>query len=65
MTENGSTTISDTQPRKNMTTIGKVDTSDLMMIIRWIINISFQSPELEWASSTHATPYIDKSNRKN
>ena len=64
MTEYGSTTISDTQPRKNMTTMGKVDTSDLMMIIRWIINISFQSPKFEWASSTHATPYIAKRKSK-
>ena len=39
MTEYDSTTISDTQPRKNMTTMGKVDTSDLMMIIRWVMDI--------------------------
>ena len=52
------TNISDTRPRKNMITMGKVDTSDLMMIIKWAINISFQSPELKWVSWTHTTPYI-------
>ena len=44
--------------RKSMITMGKVDTSDLMMIITWAINISFQSPELKWVSWTHTTPYI-------
>ena len=34
------TAPSDTQQRKNMTTMGKVDTSDCMMAIRWIIDIS-------------------------
>ena len=65
MTEYDCTTISDTQPRKNMTTMGKVDTSDLMMIIRWVMNIFFQSPKLEWANSTHATLYMQIGNRKN
>ena len=65
MTEYDSTTISDTQPRKNMTTMGKVDTSDLMMIIRWVMDIFFQSHKLEWASSKHATLYMQKGNRKN
>ena len=33
------TNISDTRPQKNMITMGKVDTSDLMMmIITWAIN---------------------------
>ena len=50
--------ISDTRPRKNMITVGKVDTSDLMMIITRAINVSFQSPELKWVSWTHTTPYI-------
>ena len=45
-----------TQPRKNMETMGKVDTSDLMMIITWAIDIkSFQSPILKWASWTYTT----------
>ena len=35
MTEYDLTNISGTQPRKNMMTIGKVDTSDLMMIITY------------------------------
>ena len=42
MIEYDNTTISDTQPRKNTTTMGKVDTFDLMMIIRWVMNIFFQ-----------------------
>ena len=39
-------------------TLGNVDTSDLMMIIAWAIDISFQSPILKWANWTHTTPYI-------
>ena len=31
-----------------------------MMIIIWITNISFNSPQLEWASWTHKTLYIVK-----
>ena len=34
-----------------MITMGKVDTSDLMMIITWAIDISFQSLVLKWAKS--------------
>ena len=49
-----------TQPRKNMTTVGKNDTSDLMMIIRRVIDIFSRSPKLKWASSTHTTPHIAK-----
>ena len=100
------TTISDTQSRKNRTTMGKVYASDLMMIIRWswkcvlhliiiikpevwtinhclglghetmvcavcltmflwVMNIFFQSPELEWTNSTNATLYMQKGNQKN
>ena len=58
VTEYDVTNISDTRPRKNMITMGKIDTPDLMMIITWAVNISFQSPELKWASWTHTTPYI-------
>ena len=58
VTEYDVTNISDTRPRKNMITMGKVDTSDLMMIITWAINISFQSPELKLVSWTHTTTYI-------
>ena len=50
VTEYHVTNISGTKPRKNMITMGKVDTSDLMMIITWAIDISFQSPILKWAS---------------
>ena len=58
------TTSSGTQPQKILKTMGMVDTSDLMMIIRWIINISSQSPELEWASLTHTNPHVVKKIRK-
>ena len=58
VTEYDVTNISDTRPRKNMITMGKVVTSDSMMIITWATNISFQSPELKWVSWTHTTPYI-------
>ena len=58
VTEYDVTNISDPRPRKNMITMGKADTSDLMMIITWAINISFQSPELKWVSWTHTNPYI-------
>ena len=33
-----------TQPWKNMITMGMIDTSNLMMIIRWVTNISSRSP---------------------
>ena len=58
VTEYDVTNIPDTRPRKNIKTMGKDDTSYLMMIITWAINISFQSPELKWVSWTHRTPYI-------
>ena len=41
---------------KNIKTMAKVDTSDLMMIITWVVNISFQSPVFKWDSWTHTTP---------
>ena len=41
-----------------MTTMGKVDISDLMMIIRRVVDISSRSPKLKWASSTHTTPHF-------
>ena len=43
---------------ENMITMGKVDTSDFMMIITWAMSISFQSPELKWVSWAYTTPYI-------
>ena len=52
--------ISGTQPRKNMI-MGKVDTSDLIMIITWAMDISSQSPKLKWASwmwNVYATQYV-------
>ena len=42
----------------NMITLGKVDTSDLMMIITWARDIFIQSPKLKWDNWTHKTPYI-------
>ena len=51
MTEYDVTNISGPQPRKNMITMGKDDTSDLM--ITWAMDISVQSSKLKWASWTH------------
>ena len=58
------TITSGTQLRKNMTTMGKVDTFDLMMIIRPVIDIFSQSPAFKGASSTHTTPHFAKKIRK-
>ena len=41
-----------------MITMGMVDTSDLIMMITWAIDISFQTPKQKWACWTHTTPYI-------
>ena len=45
--------------------MGKVDTSDLIMIITWAIDISYQSHKLKWASWTHTIPYIVMTMRGN
>ena len=50
--------------RGKMTAMGQVDTSNMMMIIRWVLNISSRLPTIEWASSTHTTPYIAQKIRK-
>ena len=42
---------------QNMIIMGKIDTSDSMMIITWAI-VSFQSPKLKWASWRQTTLYI-------
>ena len=55
MTVYNSSITSGTQRLTNMSTMGKVDTSDLVMMIRFL-NISPRSPYLEWASLTHSTP---------
>ena len=56
---------SGTQPRKHMKTMGKFDTSDLMMIIFWwVITIYTRSPKFEWVSPSHKTPRIAKKIRK-
>ena len=49
--------MSGTQPRKNMKTMGKVDTSDLMMILTWAIDVSFQSPYLN-GPVEHIQPHV-------
>ena len=41
----------------NMITMGKVDTSDLIMIMTWAVDVSFQSPKLKFAGWTHISPY--------
>ena len=40
------TTNTDTQPQKNLTTMGKVDTSDLVLVRRWVTNMFSRSPQL-------------------
>ena len=42
------TATSDTQPWKQMSTMGQVDTFHSVIIIRCIRNIYFWSPKLEW-----------------
>ena len=64
VTEYDVTNISGTQPRKNMTTMGKVDTSDLMMIITWAIDISFQSPRTEMGQLNTYNPIYCNENKK-
>ena len=44
--------------------MGKVDTSDLIIIIRWVKDISSRSPKLELASLTHTTPHTAKKIKK-
>ena len=56
VTEYDATNISGTQPRKTWSHLGKVDASDLMMIIILAIDVSFQSPKLKWASRTQYNP---------
>ena len=54
MTEHDVTNISGTQPRKNMITMGKVETSDLMMIITWAMDISLHDGVFPWGVSQYA-----------
>ena len=42
---------------ENIITMGKVDTSYLIVIIIWAIDVSFQSPNLKWASWTYTYLY--------
>ena len=51
-------TTGDTQPQKDMTTVKIVDTFDLMMIVRWVTNISYQSPKIELACQTHTHLHV-------
>ena len=46
-TEYDNTATSNKQPRKSTTTMGKVDTSDLIMIMVWITDTSSRSHKLE------------------
>ena len=48
--------------RKNMTTMGKTDTSDLMMIIKWFTTKSSGPPKLEFNNmGADAFSYLHKS----
>ena len=57
MTEYDVTNISGIKTRKNMKTMRKVDTSDLMMIITRAIDILFKSPYLN-GPVEHIKPLI-------
>ena len=50
----------DTTTEINKTTMVKTDSSDLMMIIKWFMNISSRSLKVQWASLTYTTPHIAK-----
>ena len=56
LTEYDGTTTSDTTT-ENITAMGTIDISYLMMMITWVINISSLSLELWWGSETHTNPY--------
>ena len=53
VTEDDSTASSGTHSQKNMTTTRKANTSNLIMIMAWVTNTSFQLPEREWDTLTH------------
>ena len=46
-----------------MKTMGKVDTSDLTMIIKRVIDISFQSPILKWVIEIYIPIYCNENKR--
>ena len=50
---------------ENMTAVGYDDISDLMMIIRWVMNISSWSPELECQFNTQHPTYCDENKEGN
>ena len=56
-----------TQLGKHVTAMGTVHMSDMIKLIRWVINISSRSLNLEWFSWTQNTKYCkwDKGNREN
>ena len=64
VTEYDVTIISGTQPRKNMITMGKVDTSELMMIITWAIDTSFQSPNTQMGKLNTYDPIYCNENKR-
>ena len=60
----GYTITSGTKPRKFITTMAKIDTSNLIMIITWVTYIASPSHKLEWASLTHDTTHIGRKIKK-
>ena len=60
----GGTDTPGTHPQEHMTTMGKGDTSDLMVIIRPVIYISPWRPKLECVSPTYTAPHIAKKMKK-
>ena len=65
VTEYDVTNISGTQPRQTMIRIGKVDTSDLMMIIIWATDISFSITYTEMGQlNTYNPIYCNENERQ-
>ena len=60
LTEYDGTPKLDMQPRKHMPTMEKVNTPDLMVIVRWIANLSPPPIKPEWVSLILTPPYISE-----
>ena len=47
-----------TQPQKDMSTLGKINTSDLIMVKELVMYISSRQPILKWASFKKKQQYL-------
>ena len=66
VTEYTVTNISDTRPQTNMITMGKIDTSDLMMIITWAVKyiLSIAWTEMDQLNTYNPLYFNDKGNHR-